>query len=132
MPRRRSMLFLVLAALVPSYAAADVKLPVIFSDHMVLQQGIELPFWGWAEPGEEVTVTVAGKSVTTKADDKGKWSVKAPAISAFGPVAVKVVGKNTVELKDVLSGDVWLCSGQSNMEWSIEHSGNPQAEIAAA
>ena len=130
---RRSLILAWLSiTFVPAFCAADVKLPVIFSDHMVLQQGIELPFWGWAEPGEEVTVTVAGKSVTTKASDKGKWSVKAPAIAEFGPVAVKIAGKNVIELKDVLSGDVWLCSGQSNMEWSIEHSGNPQAELAAA
>lgn len=113
-------------------ALADVKLPAIFSDHMVLQQGIALPFWGTASPGEEVTVTVAGQSATAKADDQGRWSLKAPAVKEFGPVAVKVAGKNVIELKDVLIGDVWICSGQSNMEWSIEHSGNPQAELAAA
>jgi sialate O-acetylesterase len=111
---------------------AEVKLPAIFSDHMVLQQGMELPFWGTADPNEEVTVTVAGKSATTKANDQGQWSATAPAVEVFGPVAVRVAGKNTLEFRDVLIGDVWLCSGQSNMEWSIEHSGNPQAELAAA
>jgi sialate O-acetylesterase len=93
---------------------------------------MDLPFWGTADAGEDVTVTVAGKTVATKANDKGEWSVKAPAVQEFGPVAVKVAGKNAIEYKDVLIGDVWLCSGQSNMEWSIEHSGNPQAELAAA
>lgn len=119
-------------ALLPAVCRADVKLPAIFSDRMVLQQGIELPFWGWADAGEEIIVTVAGKSVVTQADDKGQWSVKSPAVTDFGPVAVTVAGKNAIAYQDVLIGDVWICSGQSNMEWSIEDSGNPQAELAAA
>lgn len=133
MPRRLLIgkLFLGLLSFA-SLGFADVKLPAIFSDHMVLQQGIDLPFWGTADPNEDITVTVGGKSVTAKANDKGQWSVKVPAVQEFGPVAVKVAGKNAIEFKDVLIGDVWICSGQSNMEWSIEHSGNPQAELAAA
>lgn len=125
-------LALLVAFLVSSSCLADVKLPAVFSDHMVLQQGIDLPFWGTAEPGEDVTVSVNGKSATTKANDKGQWSVKAPAVQEFGPATVEVAGKNAIEYQDVLIGDVWLCSGQSNMEWSIEHSGNPSAELAAA
>lgn len=130
--RRFAALAAIGLVLFPTRMFADVKLPAIFSDHMVLQQGMELPFWGTADPNEDVTVTVSGKSVSTKANDQGRWSVKAPAVSEFGPVSVTIAGKNTIVLKDVLVGDVWLCSGQSNMEWSIEHSGNPQAELAAA
>ncbi len=130
--RRLAWLAVIGAFVLPAVGSAEVKLPAIFSDRMVLQQGKELPFWGTADPGEEVTVTVAGKAVSVKADEKGKWSTKAPAVQEFGPVAVKVAGKNVVDYQDVLIGDVWLVSGQSNAEWSIEHSGNPQAEIAAA
>ena len=130
--RRLTWLAVVSLAVFPAVGAADVKLPAIFSDHMVLQQGMDIPVWGTADPGEDVTVTIAGKSVSTKANDKGQWTLKAPSVSDFGPVAVKIAGKNVIELKDVLMGDVWLVAWQSNAEWSIEHSVNPQAEIAAS
>lgn len=112
--------------------SADVKLPTIIGDNMVLQQGKELSFWGKADPGEEVTVTVGGQSVSTTADDSGKWSVKAPAISEYGPVAVSVKGNNTIDIQNVLVGSNWICSGQSNMEWPVNRSNNPEEEIANA
>jgi sialate O-acetylesterase len=111
---------------------ADVKLPSVISDHMVLQQGYELPFWGWAEPGEQVSVTVGGKSQTAATAGDGRWLVRVPAISKYGPVEVSIAGKNTITLKDVLVGDVWFCSGQSNMQWRVLESAGAKDEIPAA
>lgn len=112
---------------------AEVKLPKILSDHMVLQQQMELPIWGWAAPGEEVAVTLAGKKAAAKADQQGRWMVKIAAPQAGGPYEMVVAGaKNTVTVKDILVGEVWVASGQSNMQWSVGASANPQAEIAAA
>lgn len=118
--------------LMSTRSVADVKLPAIFSDHMVLQQGLENPFWGTADPGEAITVTLDGQAVSTQADPDGHWSLKAPAVREFGPVTVRVAGKNVIDYHDVLIGDVWIVSGQSNAEWSIENSGNPLPEIEAA
>ncbi|MEZ6045925.1 MAG: sialate O-acetylesterase [Planctomycetaceae bacterium] len=112
--------------------SADVKLPNIISNNMVLQQGLELPFWGTADAGEEVTVTVGDQTATITANDAGKWSVKIPAIKEFGPVAVSVAGRNTINIENVIVGNNWVCGGQSNMEWSVERSANPQEEIANA
>lgn len=115
-----------------SVAQADVKLPAIIGDNMVLQQGNELPFWGWAEPGEQVIVTVGGKPVMTTAGPDGRWSLRLPPISKFGAVDVTVAGKNAITLKNVIVGDVWICSGQSNMQWRVLESTGAKEEIAAA
>ena len=98
-------------------ARGDVKLPAIFGSHMVLQQKQKDRVWGSADPGEEVTVTIADQTKTTKADDDGKWSVTLDPLPAGGPHTLTVEGKNTVTFDDVLVGEVWLCSGQSNMQW---------------
>ncbi len=113
-------------------AWADVKLPAVIGDHMVLQQGHELPFWGWAEPAEQISVTVAGKMVTATTAADGRWSLRHPAVTKFGPVEVTVSGKNTIVLKDVLVGDVWICSGQSNMQWRVLETSGSKEKIAAA
>jgi len=112
-------------------AWADVKLPGVMGDHMVLQQEVAIPVWGWAEPGEKVTVTLGDQSKTSTACEAGKWSVTFEAMKAGGPYVLKVQGKNLVELKDVLVGEVWLCSGQSNMQWTVSSSANRDEEIAA-
>jgi len=113
---------------------AEVKLPSVFGDHMVLQQGQRLPVWGWAEPGESVTVSIAGQSHTTEADKNGAWNLrlKKSLKASKLPVAFTVKGSNTIDFKDVLVGEVWLCSGQSNMEWSVRSSDNADKEIANA
>ena len=99
---------------------ADVKMPAIFGDHMVLQQDAKLPVWGTAEPAEKVTVTIAGKSQTATADANGKWVVKfEPLTASNNPVQMTVAGKNTLTFQDVLVGEVWLCSGQSNMAFLL-------------
>src|SRR5438105_10164309 len=104
---------LVVIAILPS-AWAEVRLPALFSDNMVLQQGMRVPVWGWANEGEEVTVSFRGQTARTKAKD-GKWMVKLAHLKAGGPDNFVVQGKNRIELTNVLVGEVWICSGQSNM-----------------
>ncbi|MDE0826108.1 MAG: hypothetical protein OSA48_04790 [Akkermansiaceae bacterium] len=119
--------------LAPSSAFSDVTLSKVFGDHMVLQQEKLIRIWGTAAAGEEVTVELAGKSGSAKAGADGKWRVNLPALKADGKAhAMTVKGKNTITLNDVLLGEVWICSGQSNMEWSVSNSLNPKEEIAAA
>lgn len=107
---------------------ADVKLPKIFGDHMVLQQKARVAFWGWADAGEEVTVTLSGTSVTAKTGEDGKWQLHVATPDAGGPHEVVVKGKNEIKLADVLIGEVWICSGQSNMEWPVAASTNAAEE----
>ncbi len=133
--RRWRTLLAAVAALVaiPGGAAqADVKLPNIFGDHMVLQQGQKNKVWGVADPGEAVTVSIGGQSHATKAADDGKWHVMLDALPVGGPHDLSVQGKNTVKFTDVLVGEVWVCSGQSNMQWSVNASNDPDLERAAA
>ena len=112
--------------------AADVKLPVIFNNHMVLQQGVPAPVWGWAENGEKVTVSFAGQTKSTIAIN-GKWRITLDKLKANAkPSTLKIMGKNLIELNDVLVGEVWICSGQSNMEWPMTRAFNPKEEIANA
>lgn len=114
----RRLLFIPLLV-VAGLAQAEVKLHPIFSDHMVLQRGVSAPIWGWASPGERVTVTGTWRSqASTNAGPDGKWMVKLKTNSAGGgPHRLTVRGENIVEIQDVMLGEVWLCSGQSNMEW---------------
>jgi len=101
-------------------ARAEVKLPAVIGSRMVLQRDKPLPIWGWADPGEEVTVEFAGNKASAKADDKGNWKVTLPATKANAKgQLLTVTGKNKIELKDVLVGEVWVGSGQSNMEWPL-------------
>ncbi len=115
---KKSILFL--SALLTSSLYADVKLPSIFSDHMVIQRDVEAPVWGWADAGEKVTVSFGGFSKTATADKDGKWMAKLAksAANAKGQ-ELKVKGNNEIVFKNVLVGDVWICSGQSNMEWRL-------------
>jgi sialate O-acetylesterase len=110
-------------------ARADVKLPAVFSDHMVVQRDKPIAVWGWADDGEKVTVQLAGQEASTEAK-AGKWQVFLPKLQAGGPHSLKVQGKNEIEFRDVLVGDVWVCSGQSNMEWPLRASFQPQETIA--
>jgi sialate O-acetylesterase len=124
---------------VSRYAAADVKPAALFSDHMVLQQGMSVPVWGWADPNEKVTVTIAGQSQTVTAGADRKWMVHLTDLKGPGPVEMTIAGKNSITIKDVLIGEVWLGSGQSNMEFSVSKSvkrfagvNDEEKEIAAA
>jgi sialate O-acetylesterase len=119
------------AALLYSASAlfADVKLPAVFSDHMVLQREKPIAVWGWADEGETVTVQLGKEEVSTEAKG-GKWKVLLPPMKAGGPHNLKVRGKNQLELNDVLIGEVWIASGQSNMEWPLRLSFEPKEAIA--
>lgn len=114
-------------------AFADVTISKAFGDHMVLQQGSPIRVWGTGDPGESVSVSLGGKTAKTTTTKEGSWRVDLPALSADGKShTMTVKGKNAIEIKDVLLGEVWICSGQSNMEWAVNRSLNPQEEIAAA
>jgi len=115
-----------------SNVLADVTLPALFSDHMVLQGGAAVPVWGWAEPGEEVTVTVQKQVRRAKADRNGKWMVTLGKLRSGTPVTFVVEGRNRIVVRDVLVGEVWLCSGQSNMEMAVDHCKDFEAEKSAA
>ncbi len=109
---------------------ATVQLPKFFSDNMVLQREMPIRIWGKANKGESVSVTFNGNTVSTKADKKGDWQVELPAEKAGGPYEMKIEGKNsTVLLKNILMGDVWICSGQSNMEWILANTIDADKEI---
>ena len=119
--------------LLTSSAWAEVRLASVFGDHMVLQQQQAIRVWGWADAGEKVVVTLGEHSAEAKPDDTGRWKVELPPMAASKqPVAFRVQGRNVINLQDVLIGEVWLCSGQSNMEWTVASCTNAQAEIAAA
>lgn len=114
-------------------ATAAVKLPNVIGSHMVLQRDMPVPIWGWAEPGEAVNVHFAGQTRTATANAQGEWMVKLDALEASAePRAMTIVGQNKIQLDDVLVGEVWLCSGQSNMQWSVSQSAKANEEIAAA
>jgi len=116
-----------------SMLRADVRMPGIFGDHMVLQQALAIPVWGWADAGEEVTVTFGTQAVKTTANAAGEWRVDLAKTAANDqPQPLIVAGKNTVTFADVLVGEVWICSGQSNMEWSLGSTTNAAQELAAA
>lgn len=123
---------LALAVAAPSEALADIRMPKIFGNGMVLQLQSKVAVWGWAEAGEEVKVSLGETTETTKAGADGKWSVKIQTPAAGGPHSLIAKGKNEVKLDDVLIGEVWICSGQSNMEWTVAQSKNPAEEAAAA
>lgn len=112
---------------------ADVKLPVIFSDNMVIQRDVEAPVWGWADAGEKVTVTFNGHTATATACAQGNWMAKLPKSSASSkPQDLTVKGNNEVVFKNVLIGDVWICSGQSNMEWHLKACTKTPNEVVEA
>lgn len=131
---KRLTLLVVTSALLSlaATARADVKLPAIFGNHMVLQRDAAVPVWGTAAPGEEVTVAIAGQTASAKAGADGKWSVKLTKLAADGPQTLTVKGKNTVTFSDVLVGEVWLGSGQSNMAMTVNRAKDYEQEQAAA
>ena len=115
-----------------SSAQADVKLPNIFGDHMVLQQGQKNKVWGVAGAAEEVSVAIDKQTQKATADSSGKWSVMLDPIPVGGPYEMTVSGKNQIKFSDILVGEVWVCSGQSNMQWWVKLSNDPDLEKLAA
>ena len=130
-PRMVSVLGLIAALAIP--ALADVKLPAVLSDNMVLQQGKKIVIWGWADPGEKVAVTLGAAKADTAADDKGNWQVAFDPLTASDkPIDLTVAGKDTIKVSNILVGEVWVCSGQSNMAFTLSSVKDAQQEIAAA
>lgn len=122
-----------LAACIALTARADVRVPAIFSDGLVLQRDTTVPVWGWARPGEKVTVRASwDASASSTAGRDGRWRVDLPTAGAGGPWVLSISGDTTVTIRDVLLGEVWLASGQSNMEWPVANAADPDGVVAAA
>jgi len=118
---------------IQSFAQAETWVSNLFSDHMVVQQGKPVVVWGSDNPGGTVTVSMAGNSTTATADAKGKWIVRLPLLKAnSGPHEITIKGTDTITIRDVLVGEVWVCSGQSNMAWPVASANDPQLEALAA
>jgi sialate O-acetylesterase len=113
---------------------ANVKLPAVISDNMILQQGQAVPIWGWADPGGEVMVSVSWIDMewAVTADKDGKWFFKMKSPEIGGPYQMTFQEENLITINNILVGEVWVCSGQSNMEWPVSQAANHQQEIAAA
>src|SRR4051794_9772772 len=122
----------VLFILALASARGEITLPSLLADHMVVQRGLPVHVWGRAAEHESVSVTFRGETQFTTADDIGRWSLYLSPGDAGGPFQVVIKGSNTISLNDVLVGDVWVASGQSNMEFSMKDLANPDTEIAAA
>jgi sialate O-acetylesterase len=129
---KRLLIFAQFVLILISNAFAEVRLPAVLADHMVLQRNRPVHIWGWANSGEAVTVAFRGESATTTTDQLGYWSVFLKPGLAGGPFELDVRGTNTILLTDILVGDVWLASGQSNMELKVKDADNARAELAAA
>lgn len=110
----------------------EARLPHIFGSHMVLQRDREIPVWGWANAGEKVHVALGENRATTTAGDDGRWDVRLKPMEAGGPHTLTVKAGNEIALDDVLIGEVWICSGQSNMEMGINSIENAEREVAEA
>jgi len=115
-------------------AFADVKLPAVIGDNMVLQQGEKISIWGWARPGEEVMISVSWHSMrwAVTADKEGKWAFKMNSPKVGGPYEMTISGKNVITIKNIMVGEIWVCSGQSNMQWPVKQLTNAEQEIAEA
>ena len=127
------MRILCLLTLLAVSARAELKLPAIIGDNMVLQQKQANPVWGWDAPGTDVKLTFAGQTKSAKAGADGKWTVKLDAVPANAqPATITIKGSSTKELKNVLVGEVWICSGQSNMGFNLSSVWDADLDIAQA
>lgn len=121
---------LVLLGAIPLFA--EVRVPSIFADGMVLQRDRPCPIWGRADPGEAITITFRDEKIQTVADSLGRWRATLRPTPAGGPYTIEIAGRNTLRISDVLAGEVWLASGQSNMGWTVRQSNNAEQEIASS
>jgi sialate O-acetylesterase len=124
----------VIAAVSATNCLANIRLPAIIGDNMVLQTGDRVRLWGWADPNEEIEIAVSWRTAKwpIQADEAGKWQFAMNAPNTGGPYTITLTGKNTVSIKNILAGQVWVCSGQSNMEWPVRQSTHGEQEVAAA
>jgi sialate O-acetylesterase len=126
------ILFSLILVCLGTYVMSEVRLPALFSDHMVLQQNRTIPIWGWAEPGESVSISFRSQSAEATADEEGKFRLNLKAEKAGGPDDLIVRGADELRVQDVLVGEVWVCSGQSNMQWQVQSSNNFTEEARSA
>ena len=127
------LLLVVMATIVtPKLVQADLRLPTIIGDGMVLQRDAPIRIWGWTNPGQDVSVKLADRTVSGVADDKGRFDVKLDSLPAGGPHQLEIKADETKTLQDVLVGEVWVCSGQSNMAWQVSNANDPDLEAASA
>ena len=116
-----------------SQIMAQLSVPSFFSDHMVLQREKPINIWGTASAGERISVTLGKAQKSTRTDKNGKWSVSLPPMQAGGPYTLNVKSlKQTLSFTDILIGEVWICSGQSNMEFRLRSANHATEEVAAA
>lgn len=120
------------SALLAMQAAADVRLPALISEHMLIQRDAPVRIYGWAAPGENVTVRLAGQTVQASADDAGRWEAWLRPMPAGGPHELVIAGRNAITVRDVLVGEVWVASGQSNMVWPVERARDADKEASSA
>jgi sialate O-acetylesterase len=132
---RYAVFFITIWLVFLSSLRADIRVPAVIGDHMVIQQEKPVPVWGWAEPGEKVTVRLSGREMNARAGDDGRWRVVFPSLRSGGdPLEMVVRGESGPEIvvRDILVGEVWVCSGQSNMEWPLSQTLSPIPEILRA
>jgi sialate O-acetylesterase len=132
LPLYQQLAALILVLTTCTAGLAEVSLPSIFGDHMVLQREQANKVWGKASSGEKVTVGIGGQSHTTTAGADGMWQVMLDPMDAGGPFELTIAGQNEIKIADVLVGEVWICSGQSNMAWKVSNSTNADLETLAA
>ncbi len=127
-----ALLVAVAGGVSPSVCRAELKLSSVFGDHMVVQRNEPIHVWGWTTAGKEVTVTLADKTAMATANDEGRFDVSLPSLPAGGPHEMKIVADETRVFKDVLVGEVWVCSGQSNMAWQVSNANDADLEALTA
>ncbi|MBL9115317.1 MAG: hypothetical protein JNJ83_09960 [Verrucomicrobiaceae bacterium] len=124
---------LLAAIMLTGQARAELMMPAIFTDNMVLQQKLANPVWGWDTPGTDITVTYEGQTKTAKAAADGKWTVQLDPVPANAkPTSMSIKGSSAKTIKNILVGEVWICSGQSNMQWSVQASYDADLEAMTA
>lgn len=129
---KKFTIILFFLGLAVNLAIADVRLPKVFSDNMVLQRDMRVPIWGWADPGEKITAILGDQTAETITKPDGKWKLFLGPLDVGGPFELILSGKNKISIKNVLVGEVWVCSGQSNMAMEVRSCMNARLETAEA
>ena len=133
---RTSLVFFTLFLFIQASVYAQITLPKVFGDNMVLQRGVKIPVWGNSAPGAHITAELGKYHATATADEQGRWKVRFPVLKAGGPYELKIseTGKpgTVISMKGILIGDVWFASGQSNMDMQVQQSKDARQEITAA
>lgn len=131
--RYHTFFLITFCLLISQSIRAEIKLPGYFTDNMMLQRDAPIKIWGWGSKNETVTVSIHNQKVKTKCKKDGTWEIILSSLPYGGPYSLMVQGKeNCIKIENILIGDIWLCSGQSNMEWTVEQSDNSKQEIQNA